>query len=74
MKKRRSFFLSVLVIMVCVFSSSFIGNMTVQGEENIERAASEDSGGFIIESVKVDGVLDLAGILLGKITIYEYMV
>lgn len=45
--------------------------MTVQGEENIERAASEDSGGFIIESVKVDGVLDLAGILLGEITIYE---
>lgn len=71
MKKRSSFFLSVLVIMVCVFSSSFIGNMTVQGEENIERAASGDSGGFIIESVKVDGVLDLAGILLGKITIYE---
>lgn len=67
-KKRVSLFLIVSIMLGCVFSSSFIESTSIRA--NAE-ATSEDSGGFIIESEKVDGVLDLVGIIAGKITIYE---
>ncbi|WP_449619852.1 hypothetical protein [Robertmurraya sp. Marseille-Q9965] len=62
-KKSATLFLIIYLMLSCVFSSSSI-------RANAE-AAKEDSGGFIIESEKVDGVLDLVGIVAGKITIYE---
>ncbi|TKC19533.1 hypothetical protein [Robertmurraya kyonggiensis] len=62
-KKKVTMLLIVYLMLGCVFSSSSF-------RANAE-GSSEDSGGFIIESEKVDGVLDLVGIVAGKITIYE---
>lgn len=64
--KRFQLIFTVCMLIICVFSSSFIGSYTVEAD-----GETGDSGGFIIESAKVDGVLDLVGILAGKITIFE---
>lgn len=70
-QKRIRLFLIIWLIFVCVFSSSFIDNRSIQAGGNIVSAATEHSGGFVIQSEKVDGVLDLLGILAGKITIFD---
>ncbi|MDQ0156253.1 hypothetical protein [Robertmurraya andreesenii] len=70
-KKRLRFFLTFWLIFVCVFSSSFIEYRPIQAEGNFVSAAANHSGGFVIQSEKVDGMLDLLGILAGKITIFD---
>ncbi|WP_412977077.1 hypothetical protein [Ornithinibacillus sp. 179-J 7C1 HS] len=66
-KHRKVFYFSLIPLLLV----SLVFSPISQVFANNKGSAVENSGGFIIESAKVDGSMDLVGALTGNITIWE---
>ncbi|MEN1967402.1 hypothetical protein WMZ97_04920 [Lentibacillus sp. N15] len=65
-------FLSLMFLFACGFLFSTFGLTSVNAEEGEDpKDGDGDSGGFIIETEKVEGDMDLLGALQGKVDIKE---
>jgi len=70
MKTKRKQQLSVSLIFILVISTVLVPMSHIFASSS-SQDSSGNSGGFIIETAKVDGSMDLIGALTGNITIYE---
>lgn len=70
MKTKRKQQLSVSLIFILVISTVLVPMSHIFASSS-SQDPSGNSGGFIIETAKVDGSMDLIGALTGNITIYE---
>lgn len=64
-------FFRLMFIFVCGFLFTHIGTTHVYAEGEEDSGVPENSGGFIIESEKVEGAMDMLGALEGNIHIKE---
>ncbi|WP_026909328.1 hypothetical protein [Paucisalibacillus globulus] len=71
MKTKQNRKVSVSLIFILVIAMILTPVSQIFASNNSSVDTSSNSGGFIIETVKVDGSMDLVGALTGNITIYE---